>query len=75
VFFTLAPGPDNTKVYCISSIGCNKQYNKRQGRERLNCKGRFRAVSTVTTQARQGTRSVGEGLREEGLKDINDYQL
>jgi hypothetical protein len=29
----------------------------------------------VTTQARQGTRSVGEGLREEGLKDMNDYQL
>jgi hypothetical protein len=45
-FLTLAPGPDNTKVYYISSIGCSKRYSRRQGRGRLNCRGRLRAVST-----------------------------
>jgi hypothetical protein len=44
-FLILAPGPDNTKVYCISSIGCSKQYGRGQGRRRLNCRGRLRAVS------------------------------
>jgi hypothetical protein len=46
VFFILAPGPDNTKVYCISSVGRNKRYSKGQGRRRLNYRGRLRAVST-----------------------------
>jgi hypothetical protein len=45
VFLILAPGPDNTKVYYISSIGCNKRYSRRQGRRRLNCRGRLRVVS------------------------------
>jgi hypothetical protein len=45
-FLTLAPGPDNTKVYYISSVGYNKQYNKGQGHRKLNCRGRLRAVST-----------------------------
>jgi hypothetical protein len=45
-FLTLAPGPDNTKVYCISSVGCNKRCGRGQGRGRLNCRGRFRVVST-----------------------------
>jgi hypothetical protein len=44
-FLTLAPGPNNIKVYCISSVGRNKRCNKRQGRGRLNCRGRLRAVS------------------------------
>jgi hypothetical protein len=46
VFLILAPGPDNTKVYYISSVRCNKRYGRGQGRGRLNCRGRFRAVST-----------------------------
>jgi hypothetical protein len=45
-FPTLAPGLDNTKVYYISSVGCGKQYGRRQGRRKLNCRGRLRAVST-----------------------------
>jgi hypothetical protein len=45
-FPTLAPGPDNTKVYCISSVGCSKRYGRGQGHRRLNCRGRLRAVST-----------------------------
>jgi hypothetical protein len=45
-FPTLVPGLDNTKVYCISSIRRNKQYNRGQEHKRLNCKGRLRAVST-----------------------------
>jgi hypothetical protein len=45
-FLILAPGPDDTKVYYISSIGCNKRYGRGQGRRRLNCRGWFRAVST-----------------------------
>jgi hypothetical protein len=45
-FPTLAPGLDNTKVYCISSIRCSKQYSRGQEHKRLNCKGWLRAVST-----------------------------
>jgi hypothetical protein len=45
-FLILAPGPDNTKVYCISSVGRNKWYSRKQGYKRLNCRGRLRAVST-----------------------------
>jgi hypothetical protein len=45
-FLTLAPGLDNTKVYCISSVGYNKRYSKGQGYRKLNYKGRLRAVST-----------------------------
>jgi hypothetical protein len=46
VFLTLAPGLDNTKVYYISSVGRNKRYGRGQGHGKLNCRGRFRAVST-----------------------------
>jgi hypothetical protein len=46
VFPTLAPGLDNTKVYCISSIRCSKRCGRGQGRGRLNCRGRLHAVST-----------------------------
>jgi hypothetical protein len=46
VFLTLAPGPDNIKVYCISSVGRSKRYSREQGHGRLNCKSWFRAVST-----------------------------
>jgi hypothetical protein len=46
VFLILAPGPDNTKVYCISSIGRSKQYGRGQGYRRLNYRGRLRAVNT-----------------------------
>jgi hypothetical protein len=46
VFLTLAPGPDNIKVYYISSVGYGKWYGRGQGYGRLNCKGRLRAVST-----------------------------
>jgi hypothetical protein len=45
-FPTLAPGLDNTKVYCISSVRRNKRYNKGQGRGRLNYRGRLRAINT-----------------------------
>jgi hypothetical protein len=45
VFPTLAPGPDNTKVYYISSVGCSKRYSRGQGHRRLNCRGRLCAVS------------------------------
>ena len=53
VFPTLAPGPDNTKVYYISSVGYNKQYGRGQGRGRLNCRGRLRAVSTSFTTVKK----------------------
>jgi hypothetical protein len=46
VFPTLAPGLDDTKVYCISSVGYNKRCGRGQGRGRLNCRGRLCAVST-----------------------------
>jgi hypothetical protein len=52
-FPTLAPGPDNTKVYCISSVGRNKRYGRGQGRGRLNCRGRLRAVSASFTTVRK----------------------
>jgi hypothetical protein len=45
-FLILAPGPDNTKVYYISSVGRSKRYSRGQGHKKLNYKGRFRAVST-----------------------------
>jgi hypothetical protein len=45
-FLTLAPGLDNTKVYCISSVGYNKRYGRGQEYRRLNCRGWLRAVST-----------------------------
>jgi hypothetical protein len=45
-FLTLAPGPDDTKVYCISSVGRSKRCGRGQGYGRLNYKGRLRAVST-----------------------------
>jgi hypothetical protein len=44
-FLTLAPGPDNTKVYCISSVGYSKQCGRGQEHKRLNYRGRFRAIS------------------------------
>jgi hypothetical protein len=46
VFFILAPGPDNTKIYYISSVRYNKRYSKRQGHGKLNCRGRLLATST-----------------------------
>jgi hypothetical protein len=52
-FLILAPGLDNTKVYCISSVGYNKRYGREQGHKRLNCKGRLRAVSTSFTIIRK----------------------
>jgi hypothetical protein len=52
-FPTLAPGPDNTKVYCISSIGRNKRCGRGQGHRRLNYRGRLRAVSTSFTTIRK----------------------
>jgi hypothetical protein len=45
VFFILAPGPDNTKVYYISSVRYNKQYSKGQGYKRLNYRDQFCAIS------------------------------
>jgi hypothetical protein len=53
VFFILAPGPDNTKVYYISSVRRGKRYSRGQKRRRLNCKGRLRAVSTSFTIVRK----------------------
>jgi hypothetical protein len=44
-FPTLAPGPDNTKVYYISSVGCGKRCGREQECKRLNYKGRLRAIS------------------------------
>jgi hypothetical protein len=38
-FPTLAPGPDDTKVYYISSVGCSKRCGRKQERRRLNYKG------------------------------------
>jgi hypothetical protein len=52
-FLTLAPGLDNTKVYCISSVGRNKRYSRGQGRGKLNCRGRLRAISTSFTIVRK----------------------
>jgi hypothetical protein len=52
-FLTLAPGPDDTKVYCISPVGCNKRCSRGQGYRRLNCRGRLRAVSTSFTTVRK----------------------
>jgi hypothetical protein len=52
-FPTLAPGLDDTKVYCISSVGCSKRYNKGQGRRKLNCRGRLRAISTSFTTVKK----------------------
>jgi hypothetical protein len=52
-FLTLAPGPDNTKVYYISSIKYNKRYGRGQGRRRLNCRGWFCAVNTSFTTVKK----------------------
>jgi hypothetical protein len=52
-FLTLAPGPDNTKVYCISSVRCSKRCGKGQEHKKLNFRGRFRAVSTSFTTVRK----------------------
>jgi hypothetical protein len=49
VFLILAPDPNNTKVYYISPVGYNKRYSKGQGYRKLNCRSRFRAVSTSFT--------------------------
>jgi hypothetical protein len=46
VFLILVPGLDNTKVYCISSIRCNKRYNRGQEYKRLNYRGRLYIIST-----------------------------
>jgi hypothetical protein len=53
VFPTLAPGPDNTKVYCISSVGCSKRCGRGQGYGRLNCRGRLCAISASFTTVRK----------------------
>jgi hypothetical protein len=53
VFLTLAPGPDDTKVYCISSVRYSKRYSKGQGRGRLNCRGRLRVVSISFTTVKK----------------------
>jgi hypothetical protein len=53
VFLILASGLDNTKVYCISSVGYNKRYSRGQGRKRLNCRSRLRAISTSFTIIRK----------------------
>ena len=52
-FPTLAPGLDNIKVYCISSVGRDKRYGRGQGHRRLNCRGWLRAVSTSFTTVRK----------------------
>jgi hypothetical protein len=59
VFLTLAPGPDNTKVYYISSVGRRKQYNKKQKHRRLNYKGQLRAANTRFTTVRKILIMVG----------------
>jgi hypothetical protein len=45
-FPILAPGLDNTKVYCISPVGYNRRCGRGQERGKLNCRGRLRAAST-----------------------------
>jgi hypothetical protein len=52
-FPTLAPGPDNTKIYCISPVRRNKRCGRGQGYKRLNCRGRLRAVSASFTTVRK----------------------
>jgi hypothetical protein len=52
-FLILAPGPDDTKVYYISSVGCSKRCGRGQEHKRLNCRGRLRAVSTSFTTVRK----------------------
>jgi hypothetical protein len=44
-FLTLAPGPDNTKAYYISSVRHGERCGRGQGRGRLNCRGWLRATS------------------------------
>jgi hypothetical protein len=46
VFLILAPGPDNTKIYCISSVRRDKRYGKEQEHRRLNYKSRLRVINT-----------------------------
>jgi hypothetical protein len=52
-FLTLAPGPDNTKVYYISPVGRGKRCGRGQGYRRLNYRGRLRVVSTSFTTVRK----------------------
>jgi hypothetical protein len=52
-FLILVPGPDNTKVYYISSVGHNKRCGRRQGHRRLNYRGRLRAINTSFTTVRK----------------------
>jgi hypothetical protein len=52
-FLILVPGPDDTKIYCISFVGRNKRYGKGQERRKLNCRGRLRAISTSFTTVRK----------------------
>jgi hypothetical protein len=52
-FPILAPGPDNTKVYYISPVGCSKRYGRGQGYKRLNCRGRLCAINTSFTIVRK----------------------
>jgi hypothetical protein len=53
VFLTLAPGLNNTKIYYISFVRRSKRYSREQEYRRLNCRGRFRAVSTSFTTVRK----------------------
>jgi hypothetical protein len=52
-FLILVPGLDDTKVYCISSVGRSKRCGRGQGRGRLNYRGRLCAVSTSFTTVRK----------------------
>jgi hypothetical protein len=52
-FPILAPGLDNTKVYCISSVRCSKRCGRGQERGKLNYRGRLRAISTSFTIVRK----------------------
>jgi hypothetical protein len=52
-FPILAPGPNNTKIYYISSIGRGKQYGREQEHGRLNYRGRLHAISTSFTTVKK----------------------
>jgi hypothetical protein len=52
-FLILAPGLDNTKVYCISPVRHDKRCSRGQEHRKLNCKGRLRAASTSFTIVRK----------------------
>jgi hypothetical protein len=59
VFPTLAPRPNNTKVYCISSVRRSKRCNKGQQYRKLNCRGQLRTASTRFTIIRKMLIVVG----------------